>query len=337
MTSRAWMTLGATALLLLSSPVAGPAQEAPPAAPAAQPPAAEAPDAEPPVAEQEPDLLDDDALDDLVAPVALYPDALLSQVLMAATYPLEIVKAARFVTDNPAMTDEERAEAARQQDWDASVQVLAGGFPDIVARMADDLDWTEDLGDAMIAQTDDLLDAVQRMRAQAAAAGNLDSNEAQTVTAENDQITIVPADPERVYVPSYDPVAAYAPYVPVATDVDTGFDTGDVIMTGAVAFGTALLLDEVFDDDDDCCWHGDSIDWDDHEIHVDRDINRDINRDVDRTINRNIDRTGDRTIDRTGDRTGDRTIDRTGDGVAWKPTDRQRDAARERIDRKSVV
>lgn len=282
-------------LLALPAPLA--AQD-PPAAPGA----GEAPAAGD--AGDEP-RLDDDALDELVAPVALYPDALLSQVLMAATYPLEIVKADRFLDDNVTLTDKERADAAQGEDWDPSVQVLAGGFPDVVAHMADDIDWTESLGDAMVAQTDDVLDAVQRMRAQAAASGNLETNEAQTVETTGDTIAIAPTDPERIYVPSYDPVTAYT-----TMPVTTGVSTTGLITTGAVAFGTALLLDDIFDDDDDCCWHGpDSIDWDDREIHVDRDVNRDINRHVTRNIDRNIER----------------------DRTAWKPSDGQRDAARARI------
>lgn len=253
------------------------------------------------------DLLDADALDDLVAPVALYPDALLSQVLMAATFPLDVMKADRFVDDAGDMTDRERADAAKAEDWDESVQVLASGFPDVIDSMAANIDWTEDLGDAMVAQTDDLLDSVQRLRGEAASAGNLESNDAQTVSDDAGRITIAPADPDVVYVPSYDPAAAYV--APVA--VDSGVSTADVLTGGAIAFGAALLVGEIFDDDDDDWYGPGAIDWNDREIRVDRDVNRSVDRNIDRTINR----------------TGDLTIDRD----AWKPSQDQRDAARTRI------
>ncbi len=193
-----WLLAGALAASLTAPPPLW-AQEA--ATDADAPVSADAAAAEP--------LLDEDELDDLVAPVALYPDSLLTQVLIAATYPLDIVKAERFLSDNAELSDKDRADAAAGEDWDPSVQVLASGFPTVLERMAEDIDWTEDLGDAMLAQTDDLLDAVQRMRARAAASGNLASNEAQTVATEGDAISIAPANPQTVYVPSYDPVTTY--------------------------------------------------------------------------------------------------------------------------------
>ena len=198
-------------------------------------------------------LLSADALDDLVAPVALYPDSLLTQVLVAATYPLDVMKADRFLEDNADLPDQERADLVDLEEWDESVRVLAAGFPDVLARMADDIDWTEELGDAMLAQTDDLLDAVQRLRAQAEAAGNLESNEAQTVEVEGDSISIAPADPQVVYVPAYDPQTVYTTPVTQPTVVydDPGVSWGSVLTTGAIAFGSALLVDEIFDDDDE--------------------------------------------------------------------------------------
>ncbi len=272
-------------------------------------------------------MLDDAQLDALVAPVALYPDALLTQVLVAATYPLDLVKADRFLADNPDLPDKERADKAEAEDWDPSVQVLAGGFPTVVQKMADDIDWSEDLGDAMLAQTDDLLDAVQRMRARAAAAGNLESNDAQVVdTTEDDQISIAPADPDVVYVPSYDSTAAYQPVAttttPVATTT-TGMTTGDILTTGAIAFGSALLINEIFDNDNDDWdnyWRGPPpINWDNNDVYPRRGINAggDVNIDVDR--NRNTVRIGDRDRPNLGR-----------DG-AWKADPKQRDAARDKL------
>ncbi len=130
-------------------------------------------------------------------------------VLVAATYPLDVVKAGRFVSESADLDDKARATAAEAEPWDPSVQVLAGGFPSVVVMMADDLDWTEALGDVVIVQTDDVLDAVQRMRARAAAVGNLESNEAQVVEIDKGAVSIAPADPEIVYVPTYDPATAY--------------------------------------------------------------------------------------------------------------------------------
>ena len=96
------------------------------------------------------DLLGEDELDALVAPVALYPDSLLTQIFVAATYPLDIVKADRFVDDSESLDDRARADAAQAEDWDPSIQVRTGGFPDVIGRMADEIDWTEDLGNAAL-------------------------------------------------------------------------------------------------------------------------------------------------------------------------------------------
>ena len=159
----------------------------------------------------------------LLAPVALYPDPLLTQILVASTFPLDVVKADRWVAANADLATDARSAAAEAEGWDPSVAVLAAGFPTVVQRMAADLDSTETLGDAVLAQTDDVLDSVQRLRAQAAATGYLDSNEAQTVTEdEGGEIAIAPADPEVVYVPSYDPAMAFttAPTAPTVVTTD---------------------------------------------------------------------------------------------------------------------
>ncbi|MEM6354195.1 MAG: DUF3300 domain-containing protein [Pseudomonadota bacterium] len=136
-------------------------------------------------------LLTDDEIDELVVPVALFPDALLAQVLVAATFPFEIVRADPWLAENAELTEDERATAAEAEaeSWDESVSVLAAGFPTVVHGMAKDIDQTEILGDAMLAQSDDVLDSVQRLRAQADAVGNLETNDAQTVTVEGHNIT----------------------------------------------------------------------------------------------------------------------------------------------------
>ena len=201
--------------------------------------------------------------------------------------------------------------------------MLAGGFPTVVQKMATEIDWTEQLGDAMLAQTDDVLDAVQRQRARAAAVGNLETNEAQVVEQTEDSISIAPAEPDVVYVPQYDATTAYTtPYTAPAV-IDTGISTSDVLTTGAIAFGSALLVNEIFDDDDDWddYWDdGPNIDWDEGDfdarpgINVDGDVNIDRERNVDRDRVRNVDRDA-VNIDR--DKIGDRA-DRDRGGT-WKP------------------
>jgi len=206
----------------------------------------------------EQELLGADELDELAAPVALYPDALLTQVLVASTYPLDVVKAGRWVEDNEDLEAGARDEAAEGQGWDPSVIALAAGFPTVVTRMSEHLDWTQRMGDAMLTQSDDVLDAVQRLRAQAQDVGNLGSNDAQTVTVEGDQIYIEPTSEDVVYVPAYDSQAVYTQSsggkTVVYDDGDDGWDTTDMLVTGGIAFGAGMLVNEIFDDDDD--WNG---------------------------------------------------------------------------------
>jgi hypothetical protein len=153
-------------------------------------------------------------LEALVAPVALYPDALLAQVLMGSTYPLEIVEAARWSKTNPDLKEQALQDALQKQSWDPSVKALAG-FPQVLQMMNDKLDMTQKLGDAFLAQPKDVTDAVQRLRAKAMAAGNLKSGKELTYTSQKDGdqtiIIIEPAQPEVVYVPTYGPTI-YGPW-----------------------------------------------------------------------------------------------------------------------------
>ena len=158
-------------------------------------------------------------LDSLVAPIALYPDGLLSQVLAASTYPLEIVEAARWLQQNQGLQGEALMEAARAQPWDPSVQALVV-FPDVLRRLDGNLSWTTALGNAYLDQQQDVMDAVQRLRREAQERGALASNQAAIVTTTTTDagqlaIDIEPAQPEVIYVPIYDPVAIWgAPYYP---------------------------------------------------------------------------------------------------------------------------
>jgi len=150
-----------------------------------------------------------DQLDDLVAPIALYPDPLLSQILVASTYPLEVVQASQWLQRNRNLRGQELVDAARRQPWDPSVQALVT-VPDALDKLNQDIEWTTDLGDAFLAQQADVMNAVQRMRRRAEDNGRLTSTPQQTVTDESEpgggqDIVIQPASPEVIYVPVYDP------------------------------------------------------------------------------------------------------------------------------------
>ena len=159
-------------------------------------------------------LLPPEQLDTLVAPIALYPDALLSQVLVAATYPQELAEAGQWLQQNRNLKGAQLVEAARQQNWDPSIQALVV-FPDVVKSLNADMRWTTDLGNAFLAQQADVMSAVQRMRAQAMTAGKLRSNEQETVTTQRQgdrsAIEIQPTNPEVIYVPTYNPEYIWGP------------------------------------------------------------------------------------------------------------------------------
>jgi uncharacterized membrane protein YgcG len=149
-----------------------------------------------------------DELNQLVAPIALYPDALVAQVVAAASYPTEIVEADRWIQQNSGLKGEELAKAADSQTWDPSVKALIQ-FPSVLAMMDKNLSWTSSLGEAYVNQPQNVLDAVQVMRQRAQQAGTLKSTPQESVTTEGQTIVIQPANPEVVYVPEYDPWVVY--------------------------------------------------------------------------------------------------------------------------------
>ena len=155
-----------------------------------------------------------DQLQQLVAPIALYPDALIAQILAAATFPEEIVEADRWVQANPGLKDKSLGQVVDQQPWDASVKALTA-FPSVLGNMDKNLSWTSSLGDAYYNQQQDLMDAVQVMRRRAQHAGNLKSTSQQAVTDENSTISIAPVTADIVYVPAYDPWMVYGDLVPI--------------------------------------------------------------------------------------------------------------------------
>jgi hypothetical protein len=157
------------------------------------------------------EYLPQDQLDALLAPIALYPDDLLAQVLMASTYPLEVVEAARFVQQNPGLSGAALDDVLRTKRWDPSVQSLAA-FPQVLAMMSDRLEWTQQLGDAVLANRQQVMDTVQALRARAETAGTLQDTDQQHVYTSDQVIIIEPAQFDYVYVPVYDPMLAYGPW-----------------------------------------------------------------------------------------------------------------------------
>ncbi|HSW82781.1 MAG TPA: DUF3300 domain-containing protein, partial [Usitatibacter sp.] len=151
-------------------------------------------------------------LDELLAPIALYPDALLAQILMASTYPLEVVEAARWQKQNASLKDKALEEALKKQTWDESVKALTT-VPQVLTMMNEKLDWTTKLGDAFLAKQEDVLKTAQSLRKKADEAGNLKTSKEMTVKKETENnvqvIKIENPTPETVYVPTYNPATAY--------------------------------------------------------------------------------------------------------------------------------
>ncbi len=211
-------------------------------------------------------------LEQLVAPVALYPDALLAQIFMASTYPLEVVEAARWVGAHPQVTGAQLEAEMQQQSWDPSVKSLTA-FPQVLTMMNDKLDWTQKLGDAFLAQQKDVMDAVQRLRAKAQAQGNLQSTKeqqvvvepapAQTATTTPTIIQIEPTDPQVVYVPTYDPGVVYGPWPYPAYPPYYWYPPGYVAGAGLLSFSAGLVVGAALWGN--CDWRGGDVN-----INIDR-------------------------------------------------------------------
>jgi uncharacterized membrane protein YgcG len=169
----------------------------------------------PPSSSNPPAAVSQEELDKLLAPIALYPDPLLAQVLMASTYPLELVMAARWSKEHPNVTGKALEDAMQKQTWDPSVKGLTA-VPKVLERMNENLGWSQKLGDAFLADQPAVMATVQALRAKAQAQGNLKTTPEQTVKTETQEnktvIVIEPAQPEKIYVPTYDPYYAYGPW-----------------------------------------------------------------------------------------------------------------------------
>jgi hypothetical protein len=187
-----------------------------------------------------PPVFRQEELAQMLAPIALYPDPLLVQMMMAATYPLEVVEAARWTNANPNLKGDQLAAALEQKGWDPSVKSLVN-FPNALAMMDGNLEWTQKLGDAFLAQKDEVMDTIQYLRSRAQTQGNLRTTAEQVVTYNDQAIAIEPTDPQVMYVPVYNPAVAYGswwyPDYPPYYYNPLGYVIGS-----AIAFGTGLFL-----------------------------------------------------------------------------------------------
>ena len=222
-----------------------------------------------------------DQLDSLVAPIALYPDAMLAQTLAASTYPLEVMQLDQWMDKNKNLKDKALADAVAKQPWDPSVQSMAA-FPDVVQRMAENIQWMTDVGNAVLAQQKDVMDAVQRMRAKAQGTGNLKTGSEQKVETKTTQggeqvIVVEQANPEAAYVPSYDPEVVYGaapaeyPYYPYSYP---GYQPGT-----ALAWGSAIAVGGVWANNN---WG--NCDWDDGNVTINN--NNNFNKNYNKNVNK---------------------------------------------------
>ena len=216
-------------------------------------------------------------LDALVSPIALYPDTLLAEVLMASTYPLEVVQAARWVAENKNLKGDALKTEVDKQGWDESIKSLTA-TPDVLKMMSDKLDWTQKLGDAVLAQQTDVMDSIQRLRAKADANNKLQSTKQQKVTKKSDggkqYIVIEPTDPETIYVPYYDPAVVYGawPY-PAYPPYYWGagyWPGGGALLATGLAFGAGYAVGRWAGGGN---YWGGGVGWGNNNINVNRPVN----------------------------------------------------------------
>src|SRR5438477_12278534 len=230
--------------------------------------------------------LPNDQLDSLVAPIALYSDPLLAQTLAASTYPLEIIQLQQWMDRNKGLKGKALADAVAKQPWDPSVQGLVA-YPDVVTRMAGNVQWTTDLGNAFLAQQSDVMDAVQRMRAKAQGTGNLKTSAQQVVKTETvpsgkQVIEIQQANPDVVYVPSYDPVVVYGaappayPYYPYTYPC---YVPGPALAWGAGTALGAVVWGPWGGNWGNCDWNGGNVNINNnHNFNKNNNFNRNVSR-----------------------------------------------------------
>jgi hypothetical protein len=214
-------------------------------------------------------------LDQMLAPIALYPDSLVAQILMASTYPLEVVQAERWAKQNKDLKGDALTTALEKQNWDPSVKSLIN-FAQVLSMMNEKLDWTQKLGDAFLAQQKEVMDTVQKLRKKAHDAGNLKTTKEQKVIVEKETIIIQPASPQVVYVPAYNPVVVYGAWPYPAYPPYYYYPPGYVATTAAFSFAAGVAVGAAWG----YAWG--NCNWGHNDIDVD--INRNVN------INQNIDR-----------------------------------------------
>ena len=199
-------------------------------------------------------------IEQLVAPIALYPDALVAQVLAGSTFPPQVVEATKWVQQNSKLKPEELAKAVEKQTWDQSIKALTQ-FPSVLDNMNKNLSWTSALGDAYFNQPQDVLAAVQKLRKQAYDAGNLKTTKEQTVTTQGQTIIIQPANPQVVYVPTYSTTVVYGAPVPPPP----GYSGADMAAASMVSFGVGMLVGAAIANNSygynswNCNWHGGTV------------------------------------------------------------------------------
>jgi hypothetical protein len=232
------------------------------------------PDSAAPTSQPSKPPLKQEELDQILAPIALYPDSLISQVLMASTYPLEVVQADRWVQDNKSLKGDALATELEKQPWDASVKSLVN-FPQTLDMMNAKLDWLVKLGDAFIGQQKQVMDTIQSLRAKAQAQGNLKSNDQQKVTVEaasatTPQVIVVePTNPQVIYVPTYNPTVVYGTWAYPAYPPAYYYPPGYVAGAAAISFGVGLAVGLAWGYAwGGCNWHGGNVN-----INVNRNIN----------------------------------------------------------------
>ena len=232
----------------------------------------------------------EEELDQMLAPIALYPDSLLGQILVAATFPAQVPEADRWVNENKNLQGDELNAELDRMDWDLSVKALVP-FPQVLDMMSDKMDWTQRMGEAFLAQQEDVMDSVQRLRGKAHAQGNLNSTEQQRVVVRGESIEIEPANPRIVYVPAYNPAViygswwypsyppyAYSPYYP-GYMYDPYYSGAGFITAGLFGFAAGIAVGSV--------WNSGWGHWDWGRRNVNVTVNRHIN------INRDDIRRGD--------------------------------------------
>src|SRR6266536_6340796 len=208
-------------------------------------------------------------IEQIVSPIALYPDSLVSQILMASTYPLEVVEAARWVRQNQNLKGDALAAALEKQSWDPSVKSLVN-FTQVLSTMSEKLDQTQKLGDIFLAQQKDVLDAIQRHRAKAEAAGNLKTTQEQKVIVEEKIIKIEPANPQVVYVPTYNPTVVYGAW-PYPAYPPTPWYPPGYVATAAFSFAAGVAVGAAWG----YAWGG--CNWGRGDVDIDINRNTNIN------------------------------------------------------------